>query len=242
MHLFSPTGFLDDTWWHRSYWVFGRSFSQGAGGWPHAGRFAPGGRILSFNDTTVYGYGRRPDHYTWTTPLEYHLFAASRKQKAAREPLPEPPVAKPAAKAKKAQTAQAKKPAARKKTATAAQTAAFARQFELVYQWSQAVPLQVRAMVLTPESLFIAGPPDILDEEDAFARIANAGVQERLREQDAALAGKKGFSLWAVGLSDGQRLAEHHLDSLPVFDGMIAAAARLYIVTTDGKVHCFQPL
>ena len=22
-HLFSPTGFLDDTWWHRTYWMYG---------------------------------------------------------------------------------------------------------------------------------------------------------------------------------------------------------------------------
>ena len=43
-HLFSPTGFLDDTWWHRSYWVYGRSFAEGAGGWPLVGRLMPGGR------------------------------------------------------------------------------------------------------------------------------------------------------------------------------------------------------
>jgi hypothetical protein len=27
MHLFSPTGFLDGTWWHRSYWVYGTGFA-----------------------------------------------------------------------------------------------------------------------------------------------------------------------------------------------------------------------
>jgi len=35
-HLFAPMGFLDDTWFHRSYWVFGRSFAGG-----HAGYYQP---------------------------------------------------------------------------------------------------------------------------------------------------------------------------------------------------------
>jgi hypothetical protein len=36
-HLFTPTGFLDDSWWHRAYWIFGRTFTEGAFGWPRAG-------------------------------------------------------------------------------------------------------------------------------------------------------------------------------------------------------------
>ncbi|MHC4560589.1 MAG: outer membrane protein assembly factor BamB family protein, partial [Planctomycetota bacterium] len=59
VHLFSPFGFLDDTWFHRSYWVFGRSFASGAGGYYRAGRYAPAGRILVFDDSCIYGNGRR---------------------------------------------------------------------------------------------------------------------------------------------------------------------------------------
>jgi hypothetical protein len=69
-HLFSPTGFLDDIWWHRSYWVFGRVWKSGAGGYFQAGRVNPAGRPMVFDDTTVYGYGRKPQYYRWTTPLE----------------------------------------------------------------------------------------------------------------------------------------------------------------------------
>ncbi|MFO8014820.1 MAG: PQQ-binding-like beta-propeller repeat protein [Phycisphaerae bacterium] len=76
VHLFSPTGFLDGTWFHRSYWIWGRDHAEGAGGWPQAGRHAPAGRILVVDDETVYGYGRQPAYYQWTTPLKYHLFAA----------------------------------------------------------------------------------------------------------------------------------------------------------------------
>ena len=32
VHLFTPTGFLDDNWMHRSYWVWGKYWSSGAGG------------------------------------------------------------------------------------------------------------------------------------------------------------------------------------------------------------------
>jgi len=33
-------------------------------------------------------------------------------------------------------------------------------------------------------------------------------------------------------------LAEHKLSSPPVFDGMAAAAGRLYVCTMDGAVYC----
>ena len=57
-HVFAPMGFLDDTWFHRSYWVYGRNFAGGHGGYHQAGKYAPSGRILVFNDDKVFGYGR----------------------------------------------------------------------------------------------------------------------------------------------------------------------------------------
>ncbi len=32
-HLFCNTGFLDDSWWHRSLWLYGKTAVGGAGGW-----------------------------------------------------------------------------------------------------------------------------------------------------------------------------------------------------------------
>lgn len=78
-HLFSPTGYLDDTWFHRSYWVYGRSFSGGHNGYYQAGKYAPGGRIMVFDDENVYSFGRKPEYYKWTTTLEHHLYSASKK-------------------------------------------------------------------------------------------------------------------------------------------------------------------
>lgn len=78
-HLFAPMGFLDDTWFHRSYWVYGRSFAGGHAGYYQAGKFAPSGRILVFDEDNVYGFGRKPDHLRWTTVLEHQLFSAPRE-------------------------------------------------------------------------------------------------------------------------------------------------------------------
>jgi hypothetical protein len=69
-------GFLDDSWFHRSYWVLGKSFAGGHGGYYQAGRFAPSGRLLVQGNGYVYGYGRKPEYLRWTTTMEHQLFKA----------------------------------------------------------------------------------------------------------------------------------------------------------------------
>ncbi len=78
VHLFSPTGFLDGTYFHRSYWVYGRSFAGGHNGYYQAGKFAPAGRLLTFDDANVYGFGRKPEYLKWTSTMEHQLFATSK--------------------------------------------------------------------------------------------------------------------------------------------------------------------
>ncbi|MFO0922135.1 MAG: PQQ-binding-like beta-propeller repeat protein [Pirellulales bacterium] len=75
-HIFAPMGFLDDTWFHRSYWVLGQSFAGGHGGYYQAGRFAPSGRLMVKGNGYVFAYGRKPEYFRWTTTLEHHLYAA----------------------------------------------------------------------------------------------------------------------------------------------------------------------
>jgi hypothetical protein len=77
-HLFTLTDFLDDTWTHRSYWIFGTtsSISTGCSG---RDRNLLYGRLLAFDDTTVYGYGREKVH--WSSEFEdggYRVFARRR--------------------------------------------------------------------------------------------------------------------------------------------------------------------
>jgi outer membrane protein assembly factor BamB len=78
-HLFAPTGFLDDEWFHRSYWVYGKSFAGGHNGYYQAGKYTPAGRILVHDDKNVYGFGREPKYLKWTTTMEHQLFAASKE-------------------------------------------------------------------------------------------------------------------------------------------------------------------
>ncbi len=89
-HLFAPMGFLDDTWFHRSYWIFGKNFAGGHSGYFQAGKYTPEGRILVNDDKNVFGYSRLPQYYKWTTTMEHQLFSASK----------EPPVVTAAEKAK----------------------------------------------------------------------------------------------------------------------------------------------
>ena len=77
-HLFTMTDFLDDTWTHRSYWIFGTksSISTGCSG---RDRKLLYGRILVHDNTTVYGYGRKVVH--WSSEFEdgpYCIFARQR--------------------------------------------------------------------------------------------------------------------------------------------------------------------
>jgi hypothetical protein len=108
------------------------------------------------------------------------------------------------------------------------------------YQWSVDVPLFPRAMVLAGETLFIAGPADTVDEEQAIRRVYDPDTVSALNEQAAAFEGRKGAVLRAVSAADGGKLGEYRLDSPPVFDGLIAAGGRLYLATVDGKVLCMS--
>lgn len=78
-HLFAPMGFLDDTWFHRSYWVYGRSFAGGHNGYYQAGKYTPAGQILVTDESRVYGFGRKPQYLKWTTTMEHQLFSANKK-------------------------------------------------------------------------------------------------------------------------------------------------------------------
>ncbi|NBR86516.1 MAG: hypothetical protein EBS84_11155 [Proteobacteria bacterium] len=72
-HLFAPMGFLDDSWFHRSYWVYGKSFAGGHNGYYQAGKYTPSGRILVHDDKNVYSYGREAQYFKWTTTMEHQL-------------------------------------------------------------------------------------------------------------------------------------------------------------------------
>ena len=417
-HLFSPTGFLDDTFWHRTYWMYGSRFVSGWCGYYLAGKAAPSGKILVFDDSKVYGFGRKPQYYRWTTPIEHQLFAASKDFGAPAEddsgrslisiekseslnPGGKPVTVEAWIKAEKPSgvilargggvqgyslylqggkpkfairadnklttvganvrivgkwvhlvgvlttdkklhiyingelKASSKAPgliakdpaeameigaddgstvgdytapfgfnglidevrvyhkalsaAGIKKNAETSQpvdqegmvlcysfdkgnaldesghrnhgktegvasvkgrygqamkftgSAGSVPGFEVQHEWTQDIPLLARAMVLAGGTLFVAGPPDLVDEPKAFSEINDPKTKRILAEQAAAIKGDKGALLLAVSAVDGKTLAQYDLDSPPVFDGMAAANERLYMTTVNGRVVCFQP-
>ncbi|MHC4329772.1 MAG: outer membrane protein assembly factor BamB family protein, partial [Planctomycetota bacterium] len=420
-HLFSPTGFLDDDAWHRSYWMYGSRFVSGWCGYFLAGKTAPAGKIIVFDDSKVYGFGRKPQYYRWTTPIEHQLFAADKGSTSSADTSSGKSLisvekseglnptgkaltieawikadkpggvilargggslgyvlylqsgqprfsvrtggklasinaktkvvgkwthlagvltadkelriyvdGKPAGSARApglltGDPAEAMEIGADDGSAVGDYTGPFGFRglidevrvyhralsaadirkgrvgfsppnndggasptlhapnneglvlrysfdkadaadssgnsnngtvvgattvkgklgramrftgsagsvpgFDVKHNWTKDVPLFARAMVLAGRTLFVAGPPDVVDEDQAFRQINDPGVQQNLAEQAAALAGKRGALLMAVSSADGKKLAEYDLDSPPIFDGMAAAAGRLYMST-----------
>jgi len=208
-HLFSPTGFLDDTWWHRTYWVYGSRFLGGWAGYSQAGRVTPGGKILVFDESKVYGYGRKMKYYRWTTPIEHHLFCAAKDPSSVKQEVPKKPKPK------------------RSKSG------------KVYHHWTQDIPLFARAMTLAKGVLFVAGPADLIDEDQAVRQLNDPQMQKLIREQEELFRGEKGGMLWAVSAESGQKLSELSLDTIPTFDGMAAVGGCLYLSGVNGQLMCF---
>lgn len=219
VHLFCGAGFLDDTWFHRAYWTYGKSIASGANGWYMAGRKVPAGHLLVVDDESVYGFARLSRYYKWTTPVQYHLFSSDKKAGIVNLKTGQP----------------ATKADLSKKTEKCV-----APVTGVGFKWSSELPMLVRAMVLADKTLFVAGPPDVLDEEAVFADRDTLASQTMMDRQGAALAGEKGSMLWAVSAVNGARLASYKLDAMPVFDGMAATNGKLYIATAEGTVECWK--
>jgi hypothetical protein len=132
-HLFSSAGYLDDTWWHRTYLQIGRSMNGGYGGWGQAGNSHISGRTLVRNESRAFGFGRKSYMITGShigLQSQYHLFAADVKQTATR----------------KGPGVRGQGPGAR-----------------VNYSWSKSIPFYPRAMLLAGDMLFLAGPGDVDD-------------------------------------------------------------------------------
>jgi outer membrane protein assembly factor BamB len=136
-HLFSPAGFLDDSWWHRTYWLFGREMLPDYHGWPVAGCVRITGRLLVHDGDCVYGFGRDSyekagSHLGLNTG--YHLFAADAKLGP-----PKPPQKAPG-------DWWRTFPGSRVRNV-----------------WSKRLPFYARAMILAGDTLFVAGSCQAVD-------------------------------------------------------------------------------
>ena len=111
----------------------------------------------------------------------------------------------------------------------------------VAFKWRrQEPPLQARAMVLAGKTLFVAGPPDVVDEEEIFSKPFDARVIAKAAEQVAALKGTRGALLHVVSAEDGRELHTLKLPACPAFDGLAAAEGKLFISMMDGSVVCCE--
>ena len=227
-HLFSPTGFLDDSYWHRTYWVYGKNWLSGAGGYHKAGRYAPSGRILVHTDKMVYGFGRKYHYFRWTTPLEYSLFASEKEADSIRV---KPSASEEPTEDKKSGRGKKKKKK-KKGGSKALPTMKFAR------KWEKEIPVIVRGLVLAGDTLVMAGPEDMLDEEDALKHLDDREVIDKIKKQSSIFEGDKGGFIYMVSSKDGKVIKRFSIIFRPVFDGMAAAYGNLYMVTKSGTVIC----
>ena len=221
-HLFAPTGFLDDAWFHRSYWIFGTSWKSGFGGYLDTGRTVPWGRIMCLGAHDLFAYGRQPQFNEFSTAISYRLYAARQEWSA-----------------DDATGAAGRKSAAKngKKDLLAGSPVMNPAN----YLWITDSPVLVRAMTLTGSgvrrTLYIAGPRQVAEDE-ATLRRGDAETAELMRQQEAVWLGQSGGLLCAVSAADGKETARMTLESPPVFDGMIAAYGKIFLASMNGKVVC----
>ena len=231
-HLFCQIGFVDDSYFFRSYWTYGRRMTGGYGGWFQAGRYVPSGRILCFDEDAVYGYGRKPEYMVNASAIEYQLFAANKAV-----------TSDDISRVGKAERAMNQRRPEKNATSSDWRLLWFFPKEELSaarFQWLVDQPsIFARAMCVSGDQLFVAGPPDVVDERYAYRNPDNPDVRTLLARQEEAYAGGQGGLLWVVDKTDGKATARYALDTIPVFDGMAAAGGRLYLSTIDGCLKSF---
>jgi len=141
-HLYAPGGFLDETWWHRTYWIYGTMIMSGYGGWPKVGNAVPAGRLLVFDgEEFIYGYGRMSyragaGHVHPDAAKDYQLFAE---------------VFAPELKPQRNTDGNKKgsRPAGRR-----------------TIVWSTNLPFLARSIVLTQDALLVAGAQSLIESAE----------------------------------------------------------------------------
>ena len=224
LHVFSTSGFLDDSWYNRTFWMYSKRWP----GFQLANQAPKTGQLLVVDDERTYAlrvFYRRNVHSPMFFPGKegYLVFADLNSNEpqivgepGARTPIPWLPQsdysrARPSGEMR------------------ALDSEAFGLDKMMGYTraepplWTLWLPVRVRALVKASDVIFAAGPPDVLDPDDPYA----------------GLEGRKGAVLVGVGAGKGNKLTELPLGAPPVFDGMIATQGRLFISLSDGSLACY---
>jgi len=215
--LFATDGLLEGSWFHRQVWHLGypgKIASMGRNSVSGAANFQAGGatgKLIVFNDRQAYAVQSPYTVLKHTKAMWPPTHEGHLHQKYARYKPEWFPIGVWLC--------------AQENAARPAKVAKGAKDLQpgTPDTWKQDLPLQIRGLVLAGETLFAAG------WEDAVAVVPPDGSPCPAPDRSV---------LWALSCADGTRVAEIALDAPPVFDGLIAARGRLYLVTTSGKVLC----
>jgi hypothetical protein len=140
LHVFSTSGFLDDSWFNRTFWMYSETWP----GYYMAHRAAKAGQLLVVGPKKTYAVQAYPSR-NLQSPLfnpgkkGYLLFADDNDNE----------------------------PVLADYTRGVPKGIGFTRQKPPV--WFKWVPVRIRGMVLAGSRLFVAGPPDTLDPFDPMA-------------------------------------------------------------------------
>ncbi len=172
-HLMTTDGFLDRTWFNRTYWMHSERWP----GYYFTFRGPKSGQILVFDDTTTYAlkvYTERRGHSPEFRPGSgYHLIADRNTTKPVLDAM----------------------------DIGAEKGRGFSRT-ELPI-WSERIPIRVHGMLLAGTHLYLAGAPDLPPEEGAYeAMIGKRGAVFRVvSTSDGSTAAE--FEMQEVPVFDG---------------------------------------
>ncbi|MCK4276102.1 MAG: PQQ-like beta-propeller repeat protein [Phycisphaerae bacterium] len=140
LHVFSTSGFLDDSWFNRTFWMYSATWP----GFYIAHRASKTGQLLVVGAERTYGVQAYPSRN-----LQSPLFTPGKKGYLlfADENDNEPVLVDYTRGVPKGIGFTRKEPPA----------------------WFKWVPIRIRGMVLAGRHLFVAGPPDVVDPDDPMA-------------------------------------------------------------------------
>ncbi len=220
-HLFVNSNFLDDSGFHRTLMLYGRTYSGGDSSNHEAPKYAPGGKMLAFNDSHVFGFSRLPHLHRWVRELEWHIYKTSKTDRKSMPKWGENGLEIDLSEHDvliQTDTTDAKELTRLKRSLLSS---------AMKYDWSSHDPdIYINCMIATKNSLYVAGPPAIRNETTAEAL--------------DIWQGRRGGSLWCLSTESGKKISAMQLPSPPVYEGMAAAYGKLYMALKDGSVVCLK--
>jgi hypothetical protein len=212
--LVSTTGLLEDLWAHRLNWTLGatsqpKSFDAKV----------PFGKLIVFDDRMAYGVQSFYTVLKHTKSMWPETHTGHLHQKYARYTTDQFPIGNRVF-AMEQDDSPSQPAKTQRRTAGNLEGTPAGRP-----KWSQSMPLQIRAMVLTDPYLFVAGWEDAVAVDPAEHGVPMDG-------------GSKQAWIWTLDANDGRTVSRLRLDADPVFDGMAAAYGRLYLPLQDGALIC----